>query len=224
MPRRKREEKDGKPKRGLTAYMLFSQSKRPEIKAKNPNATFGELGKLLGEAWKAIDEEDKKPFTEAAAKDKIRYQKDLAQFKIDHPEDSDDEKKKKKGKGKGKNKKQPAKKRKTAPKDPDAPKKTSSAFFCFSKEQRPIVKEKNPSATFGELGKLLGAAWQNLGPDEKKKYELLSAEDKKRYERESKAYEEKKKKEAKEESESSSSDSGSGSGSDSDSSSDSDSD
>jgi len=93
MPRRKRDE--GKPKRGLTAYMLFCQEKRPEIKEKNPNSSFGELGKLLGEAWKECNGEDKSRFEEAAAKDKIRYQKELADYKSEHPDSSDDEKKKK---------------------------------------------------------------------------------------------------------------------------------
>jgi len=96
MPRRKRDE--GKPKRGMTAYMLFCQDKRPEIKEKHPNASFGEIGKLLGEAWKEIEADDKKTFEEKAAKDKIRYQKELAAYKTEHPEESDDEKREKKGK------------------------------------------------------------------------------------------------------------------------------
>jgi len=210
MPRRKRDE--GKPKRGMTAYMLFCQDKRPEIKEKHPNASFGEIGKLLGEAWKEIEADDKKTFEEKAAKDKIRYQKELAAYKTEHPEESDDEKKGKKGK---KN----VKKRKTTKKDPDAPKKPCTAFVWFSKEQRPKIKEQNPKASFGEIGKLLGAAWKEVDADDKKRFEGQAAEDKKRYERENKEYESKKKKEQ-EEAASSSSDSESESESSSDSDSD----
>jgi len=42
-----------------------------------------------------------------------------------------------------------------------------SAYINFCKEQRDKVKAKNPSATFGELGKLLGVQWGALSDKEK---------------------------------------------------------
>jgi len=102
MPRRKRDE--GKPKRGLTAYMLFCQDKRVDLKKEGTDVGFAQTGKLLGEAWKALPEDEKAKYNEAAAKDKIRAQKELAEYKAEHPEDSEDEKKEKE-------KKQPAKKK-----------------------------------------------------------------------------------------------------------------
>lgn len=56
---------------------------------------------------------------------------------------------------------------KKAKKDPNAPKKALSAFMIFSQENRQNIKDQNPKATFGEMGKLLGAAWKEL--DEKAK-------------------------------------------------------
>ncbi|KAF8438574.1 high mobility group box domain-containing protein, partial [Boletus edulis BED1] len=50
----------GGPKRALSAYMFFSQDWRERIKAENPDAGFGEVGKLLGAKWKELDEEEKK--------------------------------------------------------------------------------------------------------------------------------------------------------------------
>jgi hypothetical protein len=35
-----------------------------------------------------------------------------------------------------------------------------SAFMMFSNKNRESVKEKNPEATFGEMGKLIGAKWK----------------------------------------------------------------
>ena len=35
---------------------------RPEIKAKNPEATFGELGKWLGAQWSSMDDKAKAPY------------------------------------------------------------------------------------------------------------------------------------------------------------------
>jgi len=182
MPRRKRNE--DQPKRAMTAYMLFCQEKRTEIKEKNPEVGFGQIGKLLGEAWKEVPTGEKAKYNEIAAKDKIRYQKDMAAYKAEHPESSSDEEEKKK----------PAKKKRK--KDPNAPKKHASAYFHFSKKTRPKIKEDNPTASFGEIGKLLGAAWKALPAEDKKPYEASAAEDKARYEKENKAYQSKKKAEA----------------------------
>ena len=51
-----KKEKGEKVKRAPSAYIIFCTEKRTEIKEANPEATFGELGKLLGAAWGAMDE------------------------------------------------------------------------------------------------------------------------------------------------------------------------
>ncbi|KAG1468245.1 hypothetical protein G6F56_003947 [Rhizopus delemar] len=66
------------PKRGLSAYMYFSKEQRSVVKEENPGATFGKLGKLLGEKWKSLSEEEKKPYTDLAATDKKRYEDEKA--------------------------------------------------------------------------------------------------------------------------------------------------
>lgn len=40
--------------------MFFSQDWRERIKTENPDAGFGEVGKLLGAKWKELDDEEKK--------------------------------------------------------------------------------------------------------------------------------------------------------------------
>ncbi|KAK1231277.1 Non-histone chromosomal protein 6 [Marasmius sp. AFHP31] len=69
---RKTKKDPNAPKRALSAYMFFSQDWRERIKAENPDASFGEVGKLLGAKWKELDDEEKKPYIEQAAKDKER--------------------------------------------------------------------------------------------------------------------------------------------------------
>jgi len=64
------------PKRPLSAYMFFSQDWRERIKTENPEAGFGEIGKLLGAKWKEMEEEDKKPYNEQAAADKVRAERE----------------------------------------------------------------------------------------------------------------------------------------------------
>lgn len=85
--KKRRSKKDpSSPKRGLSAYMFFSQASRAEVKETNPEATFGkypfysfffflfivigkliiffikigQIGKLLGEKWGKMSDDEKK--------------------------------------------------------------------------------------------------------------------------------------------------------------------
>jgi HMG (high mobility group) box len=54
---------DGKaPKkaRAPSAYILFSVDARIDIKKTNPDATFAEIGALVGKKWSSVDEDEKK--------------------------------------------------------------------------------------------------------------------------------------------------------------------
>ncbi|KAI9068848.1 HMG-box [Trametes sanguinea] len=76
-----RAKKDPKaPKRALSAYMFFSQDWRERIKAENPDAGFGEIGKLLGAKWKELDDEEKKPYIDQAAADKARAEQEKSEY------------------------------------------------------------------------------------------------------------------------------------------------
>jgi hypothetical protein len=63
-----------------------------------------------------------------------------------------------------------------------------SAFMIFTNANRKRLKEENEDATFGDLGKLAGEEWRGLSNTDKKKYEEMNAEDKKRYAKEMKSY------------------------------------
>ncbi|CEG75993.1 Putative Structure-specific recognition protein 1 [Rhizopus microsporus] len=77
-PARRQKKTTTGPKRGLSAYMFFSQDNREVVKKENPSASFGEIGKLLGEKWKKMTEEQKKPYIEKAEADKKRYEEEKA--------------------------------------------------------------------------------------------------------------------------------------------------
>ena len=49
-----------KKKRAPTSYILFSTAKRDEIKAANLDASFAEIGALLGQKWKTLSDDEKK--------------------------------------------------------------------------------------------------------------------------------------------------------------------
>lgn len=42
------------PKRPLSAFFLFSQDERPEIKKKNPSMSVGDISKEIGARWKKV--------------------------------------------------------------------------------------------------------------------------------------------------------------------------
>ncbi|OCF59277.1 non-histone chromosomal protein 6 [Kwoniella mangroviensis CBS 10435] len=79
---KKRAKKDpNKPKRALSAYMFFVQDYRERIKAENPDASFGDVGKLLGLKWKEMSAGEKKPYEDKAQADKARADKENAVYK-----------------------------------------------------------------------------------------------------------------------------------------------
>jgi hypothetical protein len=44
------------------------------------NPSIGQVGKQLGDKWKALSETDRKPYDEKAAKDKKRYEEEKAAY------------------------------------------------------------------------------------------------------------------------------------------------
>eukprot|EP00977_Amphora_coffeiformis_P000809 scaffold175_cov177-Amphora_coffeaeformis.AAC.11 len=49
-------------KKKLSGFMLFSKEHRPKIKEENPDITFGQIGKKLGEMWRALDDKEKQAY------------------------------------------------------------------------------------------------------------------------------------------------------------------
>ncbi|KAI9209342.1 uncharacterized protein BJ171DRAFT_561019 [Polychytrium aggregatum] len=103
--------------------------------------------------------------------------------KVERP-DSDSppkkEKPRKKEKSSEKSEEKPAKR---AKKDADAPKKAMSAFILFGNDKRAQLKIDFPGLSVPETAKKLGEMWKQVTPEEKKKYEDLSAIEKERYQK-----------------------------------------
>ncbi|KAI9497311.1 high mobility group box domain-containing protein [Zychaea mexicana] len=75
--RRTKKDKTG-PKRGLSAYMFFSQEQRATVKEENPDASFGTIGKILGNKWSQMTDEQKAPYNAKAEADRKRYEAEKA--------------------------------------------------------------------------------------------------------------------------------------------------
>jgi len=72
------------PKRASGAYVFFTNYMRPKVNEEFPGIKFVELGKLLGERWRALAPEDKKQYEEMAAADKARFQAEMAEYTANH--------------------------------------------------------------------------------------------------------------------------------------------
>jgi high mobility group protein B2 len=79
--RNKRGPKDpAAPKRASGAYVFFTNEMRPKVLHEFPGIKFVELGKVLGERWRALTPEEKKRYEEMAGEDKVRFQMEMQQY------------------------------------------------------------------------------------------------------------------------------------------------
>jgi hypothetical protein len=70
------------PKRGLSAYMFFANEQRENVREENPGISFGQVGKLLGERWKALNDKQRTPYEAKAAADKKRYEDEKQAYNV----------------------------------------------------------------------------------------------------------------------------------------------
>lgn len=56
--------KQSKPRK--SGYINFCKEERPKLKKNNPNMTFGEQGKKLGEMWKGLSDEEKEKWNNSS--------------------------------------------------------------------------------------------------------------------------------------------------------------
>jgi hypothetical protein len=53
---------ESKKKREPGPYMVFCKKTRPKVVAENPDLSFGQVGKKLGEMWRELSDEEKKKY------------------------------------------------------------------------------------------------------------------------------------------------------------------
>ncbi|KAK0748191.1 hypothetical protein B0T21DRAFT_276731 [Apiosordaria backusii] len=67
------------PERPPSAYVLFSNKMREELKGRN--LSFTEIAKLVGENWQSLNASEKEPYESQAQAIKEKYLSDLAEYK-----------------------------------------------------------------------------------------------------------------------------------------------
>jgi hypothetical protein len=58
--------------------MFFSTKTRPTIVAEFPDMPFGDVGKTVGERWRALTDQERQPYLDRAEEDKQRYAEEMA--------------------------------------------------------------------------------------------------------------------------------------------------
>lgn len=160
-----------RPKRNMSAFFLYSNANRARVKEENPEIPFGQVAKILSVEYKSLPLGERAKWDKKAEKDKQRYQREMANY-VPPSDDSDSD----------------AGKKKKRKKDPNAPKRNQSAFFLYSNDARPRVKQENPDASFGSIAKIISVEFKALSPAERAHYDERAAADKQRYQREMAIY------------------------------------
>merc|ERR1711992_257567 len=82
-PKRKKGQKKDKnaPKRAMSAFFLFARDERPKVKAANPSASIGDIGKELGARWAKCPAAAKAGYEKKAGALKVKQQAEMAKYK-----------------------------------------------------------------------------------------------------------------------------------------------
>ncbi|KAG0246607.1 high mobility group box domain-containing protein [Mortierella sp. GBAus27b] len=89
--KRKTKKDPNAPKAPMSAYLLFCEEYREKVKSQNPDKSFGELGRILGEMWRSFDEDKKAPYVAKHEKTKAKYVVEKAAYEAKKNQEDEDE-------------------------------------------------------------------------------------------------------------------------------------
>ena len=78
--RKRRDKKEGAPKRAMTAFLYYLLDRRAGLKKEKPELNNKQIISEMGNEWNKMKEEDKKKYVEKAAEDRKRYEKEKAAY------------------------------------------------------------------------------------------------------------------------------------------------
>lgn len=161
------------PKKPSGAYVYFGHEMRPKIFEENPETKFAELGKMLGDRWRALSSEEKTKYEDLSGADRTRYKNEMKEYQ--------------------EKKKVAAKKNRTLVDidDIEVPQKPYPAYFQFANARRLEIKKANPEASNGDVSRLLSEMWRGASDEFREFYAEEEAKQRVVYKRELEEYEEK---------------------------------
>mmetsp|Transcript_4423 Transcript_4423/g.9569 ORF Transcript_4423/g.9569 Transcript_4423/m.9569 type:complete len:373 (-) Transcript_4423:201-1319(-) len=169
------------PKKNMSAYLMYQNTMRESFRTENPGMTFGQLSKFTSAMYKSLTPEEKARWEEAALQDKARYEAEMANYAPPPGFDPT-------GQLVDPNIGPVSRKYSKKHKDPNAPKRARGSYVFFTLDERPKIVKETPDMKFTEMGHVMGERWRALSAEDKKKYEDLANDDKKRFNEEMAAY------------------------------------
>lgn len=160
------------PKRPLSAYFLYANAVRDEVRRECPEMSTTEVAKESGQRWGRLTPEEKEKYENQSKELKAEYEVAMSNYAPNATYQQQNTQSK------------PPKK----VKDKNAPKPALSAYFLFGNSERDKVREAHPEMSMPEIAKQLGKEWASLSAEEKQPYQERADDDRQRYEREKIAY------------------------------------
>lgn len=148
-----------------SGYYIFAQEETQKLRLQNPNLSIVEVAKELTARWNRLDPTEKMVY-------EFRHQ-DL---------------RKAQGHSTTYTKPRPVYKSHKRRRDPNAPKQPLTAFFIYSTEERPKVKEDHPTMSVTDVAKELGRRWSELQPEVKQSFHARADERRQKFDLEMAAY------------------------------------
>lgn len=182
-------------KKPRTAFSFYTAAQRAKVAEQNPNASFGEISKLVAAQWKGLSDKQKSKYRDMETTDKTRYQTDREKVRLEleaaessapaaetpatevvetpapTPAKATKSKvKRSSGKKSGKTASTTAPATESTPSESTPAKAKSSGYSAFQRQMRPQLKKENSGASTKELNGLLRTAWDALTEEQRATY------------------------------------------------------
>ena len=172
-PRKKRRDKD-KPKRAMSAYLVFLNMHRDATQKKNPSWSVTDVTKELAGKWKTVTQSERDECQRVSDEDKARYYREMQNY-VPLPDEKEEPPLRFDKDGNRKRRK----------KDKNAPRKNRSSYIIWAQEYRDKTfrpKANTPDAvSFRDQAAQLGAAWKACTPQQRKKSDDMAEKEAQAY-------------------------------------------
>lgn len=171
-------------KKPRTSFSFFTKNQRVEIAKKHPKASFGELSKLVSQAWKKLSDKEMKTYKNMEIEDKTRYETEKCELlatiakeaqsitTTETTTETPTETKTTKPSKSTKSTSSSSKSTSSASKSTSSVSKPSVSgnYNIFQKKQRPLIKKEHPSLGLKDINSKLGEMWKGLDITQKAVY------------------------------------------------------